>query len=158
MVEALVSALVTEVGDLEVIAVAHPEGDPVLGKPAPDDWAIETWYQGEDGITLDGRGTTLIIFWEAWCPHCRNEVPKLQQVYDRYREQGLQVVGVTRITKTATEESVREFIADSGVGYAMAKETGDLAGYFNVKGIPAAACCLMKSLARSVKSRSIKGR
>jgi len=111
----------------------------VVGKAAPDDWKIEKWFQGESEVELDGSRPTLLVFWESWCPHCRNEMPKLQALYEDLKEQGLQVLGVTRITKTATEESVRAFIDTSGITYPIAKETGDLANYFNVKGIPAAA-------------------
>jgi thiol-disulfide isomerase/thioredoxin len=111
----------------------------VVGKATPDDWMIEKWFQGESEIELDGRRPTVLVFWESWCPHCRNEMPKMQQLYDTYKDQGLQVLGVTRITKTATEESVQSFIDTSGVTFPIAKETGNLAGYFNVKGIPAAA-------------------
>jgi len=111
----------------------------VVGKPAPENWSIEKWYQGESEIDLDGSRPTLVVFWESWCPHCKSEVPKLQKVYDDYRGKGLQVLGVTRLTRSATEESARSFLADAGVSYPIAKETGDLAAHFNVKGIPAAA-------------------
>jgi peroxiredoxin len=111
----------------------------VVGKAAPDDWSIEKWYQGESEVVLDGRQATLVVFWEAWCPHCKNEVPKLQAVWEKYRDRGLQVIGVTRLTQSVTEDSVLAFLAESGVRYPMAKETGDLATYFDVKGIPAAA-------------------
>jgi thiol-disulfide isomerase/thioredoxin len=111
----------------------------VVGKAAPSDWSIAQWFQGQSEIALDGAKPTLVIFWEAWCPHCKAEVPKLEQVWEHHRQRGLQVLGVTRITQTATEESVRAFLAESGVRYPMAKETGALAEYFNVKGIPAAA-------------------
>jgi len=111
----------------------------VVGKSTPEDWKIEMWFQGESEVRLDGRRPTLLIFWESWCPHCRDEVPKLQTLYDNYKDKGLQVIGVTRLTRTATEESVRTFLADNSVSYPIAKETGELATYFNVKGIPAAA-------------------
>jgi len=111
----------------------------VVGKAAPSDWFIDHWYQGQSDVKLDGRKATLVVFWEAWCPHCRDEVPKIAQLWERYKGKGLQVLGVTRITQTATEESVKAFLAESKVAYPMAKETGDLATYFDVKGIPAAA-------------------
>lgn len=111
----------------------------VVGKPVPEDWAIEKWYQGESEVNLDSGKTTVLFFWESWCPHCRNEVPKIQKLHEDHKDKGLQVLGVTRITKTATEQSVTDLITESGVVYPIAKETGDLATYFNVKGIPAAA-------------------
>jgi len=111
----------------------------VVGKPAPHNWFIEEWYQGQSDVELNGSQLTLLIFWESWCPHCRHEVPKFQKIHDANRDKGLQVVGVTRLTREATEQSVKNFIAENRVSYPMAKETGDLATYFNVTGIPAAA-------------------
>ena len=111
----------------------------VIGKPAPDSWNIEKWFQGESDVNLDGQQTTLVIFWEVWCPHCKAEVPKLQKLYETHRDQGLQVLGLTKITRTATEDAVTSFLADSAVAYPIAKETGELSEYFSVKGIPAAA-------------------
>jgi peroxiredoxin len=111
----------------------------VIGKPAPESWNIEKWYQGESDVALDGQKTTLVIFWEVWCPHCRKEVPKMQALFEGYRDKGLQVLGLTRITRTATEEAVTGFIEEYGVGYPIAKETGEISEHFSVKGIPAAA-------------------
>jgi thiol-disulfide isomerase/thioredoxin len=110
-----------------------------VGKPAPESWSIERWFQGESDVTLDGKTPTIVVFWETWCPHCRSEVPKMQAIYDRYRDTGLQVVGVTRLTRTATEETVESFLDEHQVSYPIAKESGALAEYFSVKGIPAAA-------------------
>ena len=59
---------------------------------------------------------------------------------EKYKPKGLQVLGVTRITKTATEDSVKSFIAESGVKLPDRQgERATLAEYFDVKGIPAAA-------------------
>jgi thiol-disulfide isomerase/thioredoxin len=110
----------------------------VIGKSAPVAWPIEKWYQGENAVDLNS-GTTLLVFWEHWCPHCRREVPKLKETYAALSPQGLQVVGLTKITRSATEEKVLEFIKEEEVNYPMAKETGDLSTHFNVSGIPAAA-------------------
>jgi thiol-disulfide isomerase/thioredoxin len=111
----------------------------VVGKDCPSDWGIEKWYQGKDAIRLDGQKTTVVVFWESWCPHCRKEVPKLQEMYEKYSGEGLQLIGVTRVNKSATEESVQDIITQNNVKYPMAKENGSLAEYFAVSGIPAAA-------------------
>ena len=111
----------------------------VFGKDAPSDWGIEKWFQGQDAIKLDGSGTTLVVFWEEWCPHCRDEVPKLEEMYEKYKGDGLKVIGVTKINKTATEQSVADFIASKDVKYPIAKENGTLSSYFSVSSIPAAA-------------------
>jgi peroxiredoxin len=66
-------------------------------------------------------------------------MPNMQKVYDDYKDSGLQVLGVTRLTRSATEESVQTFIDENSITFPIAKETGELATYFNVKGIPAVA-------------------
>jgi thiol-disulfide isomerase/thioredoxin len=111
----------------------------VFGKDTPAKWGVEEWIQGEDAIDLQSKGTTLLVFWEAWCPHCRNEVPKLQQVYNKYHGKGLQMVGMTKMSRNTEESAVREILTTNKVTYPIAKEDGSLANYFAVSGIPAAA-------------------
>jgi thiol-disulfide isomerase/thioredoxin len=111
----------------------------VVGKATPSNWGIDMWFQGKNEVNLDADKTTLVVFWETWCPHCVREVPKLEEVYDRYKGQGLQVVGLTRMSKGATEESIKAFIAEKKVAYPIAKEDGTVSSHFSVSGIPAAA-------------------
>jgi len=111
----------------------------VIGKETPADWGIEKWYQGEKDVDLGGGKTTLLVFWEEWCPHCKREVPKLQELYAQYKADGLQMVGLTKITRGSTDEKVSAFISDKSVSYPIAKEDGSLSRHFNVSGIPAAA-------------------
>jgi len=113
----------------------------VIGKPAPATLEVEKWYQGEDEGegALKSGGATLLVFWEEWCPHCRREVPKLEELYDRYKAQGLHVVGLTKLTRDVTDEKVRTFLTEKHIAYPIAKEDGALSREFNVRGIPAAA-------------------
>ena len=111
----------------------------VIGKTAPESWKIEKWYQGESEVDLSSGKTTLLVFWEEWCPHCKREVPKMQTLYDGLKGEGLQVVGLTKITRSSTEEKVTAFITDKQISYPLAKESGEISSYFNVSGIPAAA-------------------
>ncbi len=112
----------------------------VVGKTAPSDFSkgVEKWLVNESSVDM-GNGTTLLVFWEVWCPHCRREVPKLKETYTTYQSRGLNLVGLTKISRSATEDSVNEFINENEVNYPMAKEDGSLSQHFNVSGIPAAA-------------------
>jgi thiol-disulfide isomerase/thioredoxin len=111
----------------------------VVGKDSPADWGIAKWFQGESDINLAGDGTTMVVFWETWCPHCAREVPKLEKLYADYRGKGLQVIGVTKVTRSSTDDKVSEFLTERSVTYPVAKENGELSRYFAVAGIPAAA-------------------
>jgi len=109
----------------------------IIGKDAPD-MSIEKWFQGNQASLADG--TTLVIFWEVWCPHCKREVPKMVGTYDKWKPKGLNVIGLTKMTRDTSEEAVTSFIKDNGVTYPMAKEQGDaMSQAFGVRGIPAAA-------------------
>ena len=111
----------------------------VIGKAAPEEWGFDLWFQGQEDVDLDSGAATLLVFWEVWCPHCTREVPKLQELYHKLSPNGLQLVGVTKVNKSSTEEKVLNFISDNGVEYPIAKEDGSISKYFNVSGIPAAA-------------------
>ena len=111
----------------------------VIGKEAPNEWGVEKWFQGEEEIDLHGSATTLLVFWETWCPHCVREVPRLQELYKKYKDNGLQLVGLTKLSKSATEEKLIDFISEKEVEYPIAKEDGSISKYFNVSGVPAAA-------------------
>jgi thiol-disulfide isomerase/thioredoxin len=111
----------------------------VVGKSVPADWGIEKWFQGEKDVDLSGKATTLVVFWETWCPHCQREVPKLQAIYDSLKGDGLKVVGLTKVNKSSTEQKVTDFIKEKKMSYAIAKEDGSASQHFGVSGVPAAA-------------------
>lgn len=108
----------------------------VIGIDAGD-LSVDKWFQGN--TTMDQGKATLLVFWEVWCPHCRREVPALEATYEKYHGEGLNMVAMTKITKSATEEKVEEFITENKLTYPIAKEDGTMSTRFGVRGIPAAA-------------------
>jgi peroxiredoxin len=36
----------------------------------------------------------MIHFWADWCPHCRQEFPELQKVYDELKSEGFLIIGI----------------------------------------------------------------
>ena len=111
----------------------------VIGKAAPDltvGNGVEYWFDqpGEYG------DVTILVFFEEWCPHCRREMPQMSEWTQSMRDNGeLQVIGVTKITKSSTDEKVRELLLSSNVTFPIAKGNGALSEHMNVSGIPAAA-------------------
>ncbi|MDP2305750.1 MAG: TlpA disulfide reductase family protein [Pseudomonadota bacterium] len=99
---------------------------------------MDKWFQGK--ADLSGSKATLLVFWEVWCPHCKKELPKLAEEEGKYKEMGVQVVGITKVTKSATDEKVEEFIKESKAKFPIGKEKdGNLSKAYSVSGIPAAA-------------------
>jgi len=121
-------------------AAAHAQGLSrdlaAIGKATPATWQVDQWYQGDQAALTSGKAT-VVVFWETWCPHCRRAMPSLQKVYEQYRSQGLNVIGMTKLSRNSTEQAVRDFIAQNNIDYPMAKESGALSTYFGVSSIPA---------------------
>ncbi|MCB9682592.1 MAG: TlpA family protein disulfide reductase [Alphaproteobacteria bacterium] len=109
----------------------------VVGQPAPP-LTVDHWIQGE--ASWPWPGATLLVFFEVWCPHCQREVPALQRYADAFVLDGLQVVGITRMSRGVTEADVIGFAGASGVGFALGYDAdGDLSEAYGVQGIPSAA-------------------
>ena len=52
---------------------------------------------------------TLVDFWASWCPYCIKELPELRELYNKYKDSNLILVGVAvrdeeADTKTAVEK------------------------------------------------------
>ncbi len=84
---------VSRVPDEEAQARVDRPPAPQAGFAAPD-FTLET-RDGETISLSDLRGQVVLVnFWATWCPPCRAEMPAIQQVYDRYRDQGFTVLAV----------------------------------------------------------------
>jgi thiol-disulfide isomerase/thioredoxin len=108
----------------------------LIGKDAMP-LSTDTWFTGQ--TSLDDGKATLVVFWEVWCPHCQREVPELQATWEKYGDKGLNMVGVTQLSRGKTEDEVRSFIETEGVTYPMAKVGPEFPEHYAVRGIPAAA-------------------
>lgn len=108
----------------------------VVGKDAME-LEVDKWFQGQ--ATMADADATLLVFWEQWCPHCKREVPEIEATFNEYKGR-LNVVGLTKVNRSATDEKVEAFIKDKALTYPMGKEKGgSLSRYYNVSGVPAAA-------------------
>ncbi len=100
--------------------------------------------QNETDVTLSGlKGKVVLLdFWATWCRPCRASLPHVKEIYEKYKDKGLEVLCVSL---DHDEEAWKEFIDTSGQGlekYHHVYERGcgweskDAANYA-VKSIPA---------------------
>jgi len=108
----------------------------VIGAPAGDLSSIE-WMV--DSADLQGDELTMLIFFEEWCPHCKREMPKAEETFKEFRADGLQVVGITKGSRSGVEAATR-YVDEGNFTFPIGlDETGEVSDRFNVRGIPAAA-------------------
>ncbi len=71
-----------------------------LGKVAP-----HFSYPTPEGVMVspeDYKGKIVVIdFWASWCGPCRNEIPHLKEVYEKYRSKGIEMLSVSIDKKEA---------------------------------------------------------
>jgi thiol-disulfide isomerase/thioredoxin len=76
----------------------------------------------------------LVDFWATWCDPCRAEIPHFVQLQDKYRNQGLRVLG---ISMDDGPRPVREFYEQFRMNYPVAMGNAKLAERFGgVLGLP----------------------
>ena len=66
--------------------------------PAPNAAAPDFTLRGADGrnVRLDElRGQVVLVnFWATWCGPCREEMPRLETLYEKYHKSGFVLLGV----------------------------------------------------------------
>lgn len=78
----------------------------------------------------------LIAFWEEWCPYCDRMMGKLEKLYRKYRNYGIDVVGVTNLWRPSTRKDGEKFLRDHDITFPIIKEGGKAFDYFNCTGVP----------------------
>ena len=83
-------------------ALVRPEGTqaanavcPADAKQANLDFTV-TDMDGRKVRLADYKGKVILLdFWATWCPPCKAEIPGFVELQDAYRDDGLQVIGVS---------------------------------------------------------------
>ena len=108
------------------------------GTTAPD-FKMKT----PDGKTVQlskiGKGKTVVLdFWASWCPDCRKDAPEIVRLHEKYRQYGIEFIGISMDTDV---EAWKKAIEKFGITYPQVselkkfKET-DIAKAYGVKWIP----------------------
>jgi peroxiredoxin len=87
-------------GDTEPAALANLQEELrsmsafMVGGEAPD--FIQQTPAGENMALSDLRGKVVLVdFWASWCGPCRRENPNVVRMYEEYKAQGFEILGVS---------------------------------------------------------------
>jgi len=93
--------------------------------------------------TLDGQEITLsqlkgkvvlLDFWATWCGPCRESIPHLIHLYNRYRGNGFELIGMD--VDKGDVDTVRRFVKSMDIPYPVVVAPDDVARSYRVSGIP----------------------
>ena len=76
----------------------------------------------------------IIAFWASWCGPCKKEMPMLNAFYQQYRDQGLQVIG---ISVDEDPHKARQWAKEQGIQFPIALDAqSTLVDGFDSRGVP----------------------
>ena len=105
-----------------------------------------------DGSELrlsDLRGQPVVLnFWATWCAPCRKEIPQFVDASERFREQGLVVVGVNL---QEGKSIVRPYADDFGMDFPIVIDVdGEVGDAYRLLGLPVTYFIDRDGIVRSV--------
>jgi len=79
---------------------------------------------GEEFYLSDFKGKVVMLnFWGTWCPPCRKEIPDLVSLQAKYNKDGLEIVGITLTSGSATE--IQKFANKKKMNYTILTDFGN---------------------------------
>jgi len=69
---------------------------------------------------IEGKKLVMIVYFAPWCGNWRNEAPLAAKLYDKYKAQGFQVIGVSEY---AMKDDVRSYFGKDGPPYPVVTES-----------------------------------
>ncbi len=110
------------------------KGAPPLASGNAPEFELTT-FEGKTIRLSELRGKPVIVnFWASWCLPCREEAPLLQAAWDKYRDQGLVLLGVDYVD---TETEAKKYLAEFKITYPNGPDVGTrISKAYRITGVP----------------------
>ncbi|MDE0089200.1 MAG: redoxin domain-containing protein [Candidatus Poribacteria bacterium] len=130
----------SKLGNSELAAEYQKKADPMaalVGKVVPDFTATD--LDGKLISLQQYRGKVVLLdFWAVWCGPCISEMPNVKRVYNTYKNQGFDIIGVSLDTD---EVRLRNYLKANDIPWRQIfsgqKWNSPLAKYYHIRSIPA---------------------
>lgn len=100
-------------------------------------------FAGQDmhGNPLDlkdiiGNKAIMLVFWASWCPNCKVEAPKINDLYKKYGDHGLAIIGID-VGYNDTVKRARVFMEETKMAYPVIFDSDhSITNTYKVQGVP----------------------
>ena len=119
-----VSLLALALSPLAATAQGDHEYSPLVEKTVNyRNWTLPDLKSDKDADLrklMAGKKLVMIVYFAPWCHNWKNEAPIAAKLYDKYKGQGFQVIGVSEY---ATKDDVKSFFGDAGPTFPIVTES-----------------------------------
>lgn len=106
-----------------------------IGLPVPSYRAVSI---SGDSVSLDAQKGKVVLLniWATWCHPCRDEIPELREIHAKYKDRGLELVGVS-VDADGADENIRQFMKEFEMTYPVWLDPGErISAQFLTIGVP----------------------
>lgn len=69
---------------------------------------------------MAGKKLVMVLYFAPWCPNWKNEAPVAAGLYDKYKSQGFEIIGVSEY---GTRDDVKNYFGANGPPYPVVTES-----------------------------------
>ena len=120
----IVSILALALSPFATMAQAGHEYSPLVEKTVNyKNWSLvnlKTDKADDLRSLMKGKKLVMIVYFAPWCANWRNEAPVAAKLYEKYKDQGFQVIGVSEY---ASRDEVKKYFGEAGPPYPVVTES-----------------------------------